>query len=159
MFQFEWSLLHSHLIFPTWLYSIVSNSDTVIILLFAMLSLTSENSIKLVLCLLALTDHKSTEKVFGDNSTEAEKAHILDYNVVKIHMLFIQTANGYSLKEVTNLMILFWYWKYHGDSTPFTMQSIWILEYALGCLTGPDLFIPAGEHGCFEFAELFTSEI
>lgn len=58
--------------------------------------------------MLALIDHKSTEKEFGDNSTESEKAHILDYNVVKIHILFIQTANGYSLKEVTNLMILFW---------------------------------------------------
>lgn len=144
MFQFEWSLLHSHVIFPTWSYSIVSTSDTVTILLFAMPSLTSESSIKLVLYLLALTDHKSTEKVFGHSSTEAEKAHILGYNVVKIHMLFIQTANGYSLKEVTNLMILFWFWKYRGDSTPFTMQSIWRLEYALGCLISRDLSMSAG---------------
>lgn len=157
MFQFEWSLLHSHLISPTWLYSIVSNSDTVIILLFAMPSLTPENSIDKISPLSACSNSSQIkwESVWWQiNSTEAEKTRVLDYNVVKIHMMFIQMVYGYSLKEATTLMILFWYWKCYGDSAQFTMQSIWRLVYALQYLISRDLSTPAGERGCFELAKL-----
>lgn len=68
-------------------------------------------------------------------------------------------VNGYSL-EATTLMILLWLldvlWRF---SSVHDTNHLKTMEYILGYLIiSHDLSIPAGEYGCFELAELYTSE-